>query len=231
MKRTRYFWVSVVLLTALAVVCSGCMGAPMPRAQAQSQASSSSQSAVLRVENRGNFGEHTFTPAKDFESVGLVFTENTFTSTPTEIDGEIFTYNALLREAQRLGADAIINVVIDKKIIDKVITEETGSAAASATDSQASRASQRSSTTESVHEETWYGSALAINYTTLLRTTNIVTTGTGADRVTTQSEQIIFTGGGTSGGTSSGGGGGAQSESGEAESSGTGLFGGLLGRR
>lgn len=218
MKR-KYVIVSMVLTGLVLSLVSGCTGAPMPR----SATSSVSQFAGLRVENNGNFGEHTFTVAKDFTSAGLVFTENTFTTTPESIEGEIFTYHALLKEAQRLGADSIINVVIDKKIIDKEVSESTSTSGQTVS-------SQRSRNSESIHEETWYGAALAIKYTTMLKTTSIVTIGTGADRTTTQSEQIIFSGGGTSGGTATGGG-GAQSESNQASSSQSGLFGPLLGGR
>ena len=46
--------------------------------------------------------------AKDFEPLGIVFAE----STAPRRDGLGLTYNALMREAAQLGADAIINVNI-----------------------------------------------------------------------------------------------------------------------
>jgi len=120
-------------------------------------------------ENRGNFGEHTRTPVKDFVSLGLIFTETQLTTSSTGASqGQIFTYQALLKEAQKLGADAIINVVIDKK-------------------------SQKSSNGTI---ETWYGSALAIKYTETIRQTETVTVTTGTTTTTTESSSVFFNEGG-----------------------------------
>ena len=104
--------------------------------------------------NEGEFGKQVMIPAMNFESRGLVFTETTFSITPNgSINGSIFTYQQLLKEAQRLGADAIINVVIDKKIEN-----------------------QSSGVTISI-TETWYGSALAIKYTEALKSTVVINGG------------------------------------------------------
>jgi len=97
--------------------------------------------------NEGEFGKNVLIPAMEFESRGLVFTETQFTITSRgAIEGSVFTYQQLLKQAQLLGADAIINVVIDKRI-----------------DRQS-----RGYDTDTV--ETWYGSALAIKYTRVLKT-------------------------------------------------------------
>ena len=57
--------------------------------------------------------------AKDWEPVGLVFAETTVHHSRNRdlvsASGEVLTYYALLQQAQRLGADAIINVTIDVK--------------------------------------------------------------------------------------------------------------------
>jgi len=90
--------------------------------------------------NDGNFGEQVKIPAKDFEALGLVFSEVKIDST----SGDIFTFQNLLKEAQKLKADAIINVVIDKRT-ERVLNG-----------------------TVYKPQETWYGSALAIRYTTVL---------------------------------------------------------------
>jgi len=114
-------------------------------------------------ENTGHFGEHTRVPVKDFVSLGLIFTETSLTTLSTGASqGQTFTYQALLKEAQKLGADAIINVVIDKK-------------------------SQNSSGSTT---ETWYGSALAIKYTETIRQTVTVTTGNNT--TTTTSTSVFF---------------------------------------
>ena len=84
-------------------------------------------------------------PMKDFEAKGLVFTEVQLVTTNSSTTGKMLTYQELLKEAKKVGADAIINVVIDK---------QTGIV---------------SSGSDSTMTETWYGSALAIKYTTALK--------------------------------------------------------------
>jgi hypothetical protein len=102
----------------------------------------------------GAFGE-VLVPVKDFESKGLIFTEVQFTlkTDSGTIDGKVFTYQALLKEAQKVGADAIVNVTIDR------MTENvtTGTAFSAGT-----------------FKETWYGSALAIKYTGALTQSQII---------------------------------------------------------
>jgi hypothetical protein len=99
----------------------------------------------MNFENNGTFGRHIRTPVKDFVSLGMVFTENKFEFDSKVFKGDIFTYQGLLKEAQKLGADAIINVVIDKKI--DLVTYGMNT----------------------TRRETWYGSALAIKYTDTLK--------------------------------------------------------------
>jgi len=99
-------------------------------------------------QNWGAFGD-VLVPVKDFEAKGMVFTETQFTvKTNGVIDGKVFIYQALLKEAQKAGADAIVNV-----IIDRVTESETRGSGFSTT---------------GAIKETWYGSALAIKYTTAL---------------------------------------------------------------
>jgi hypothetical protein len=93
-------------------------------------------------------------PNKDFESLGLVFAE--FTSTGDSAGnerGEVYTYYKLLQEAKNLGADAIVNVVIEANIqgsTEKLLFRELRSWVA---------------------KKTWYGSATAIKYTTTINDT------------------------------------------------------------
>ena len=105
--------------------------------------------AGVSWQNEGRFGQHYIVTAKDWEAVQLVFTEVEFEVTnKAKINGEVFTYQALLKEAQRLNADAIINVTIDKRV-DSVTYGMTSN----------------------MHQ-VWYGSALAIKFTdTLISTT------------------------------------------------------------
>jgi hypothetical protein len=167
----------------------------------------SSRSEITST-NDGNFGEHVSTPVKDFESRGLVFTEIQLTTSDNEsdkdseidtIEGKMFTYQALLKEAQALGADAIINVVIDKTI-------------------QTSITSNLDSTTGSTRITTWYGSALAIEYTETLTESESVTITNGDNTSTTTTTSVYFNGGAAPSSTTS---------SSAAQSS-SGLLGGLL---
>jgi len=137
--------ITVLMTLGLAVVLVGCA------------------SAAVSVENRGRFGEQILTPAKDFESRGLVFTEveHEIISGRGAITGETFTHQALLREAHRLGADAIINVAIDMRIERITIGQTT------------------------TNREIWFGSALAIRFTDTL--TYTTTTTSVNDNVTTTS--------------------------------------------
>jgi hypothetical protein len=92
--------------------------------------------ATISAENKGSFSTIKV-PAKDFESLGLVFTENVIENNR----GEVFTYNALLKEAKALGADAIVNVTIDVKREGVKLFRFYLSS-----------------------KDTWYGSATAIKY-------------------------------------------------------------------
>jgi hypothetical protein len=77
----------------------------------------------------------------------------------------------LLKEAQALGADAIINVAIDKKI--------------------------QVTTFPSNRITTWYGSALAIKYTdTLAQTESVTVTADGTTTTTTEKKSVYFNDGG-----------------------------------
>jgi len=79
-----------------------------------------------------------------------VFTQVEFQNTVDgTIAGDMFTYQALLKEAQKVGADAIINVTIDRHI-EIIKTVEIVSSQVKQTETK---------------QETWYGSALAIRYT------------------------------------------------------------------
>jgi hypothetical protein len=124
--------------------------------------------ASISGDNIGSFPSIAV-PAKDFTSLGLVFTENVVENK----SGKVFTYNALLKEAQALGADAIVNVTIDvQREGTKILMFSFG-------------------------KETWYGSATAIKYTS--GTLKDVTTN-NTDSTTVTKEGIIMSGGGIGGG-------------------------------
>jgi hypothetical protein len=98
---------------------------------------------------------------KDFTSLGIVLAENLIRND----QGEVFTYYALLKEAQKLGADTIINVTIGKK-------KRTGST-----------------------EETWYGAATAIKYLEGTLTDVILMSSRGSDFEIDSSSGILLSSG------------------------------------
>ena len=92
--------------------------------------------ATIGKENVGDFSSIAV-PAKDFTSLGLVFTENVIENNK----GKVFTYYELLKKAKELGADAIVNVTID---VQREGTKFLGLYLSP--------------------KELWYGSATAIKY-------------------------------------------------------------------
>jgi hypothetical protein len=121
--------------------------------------------ASISGQREGNFPLVNIA-TKDFTPLGLVFVEtevehsrrrNSVTAT-----GQILTYQALLREAQKLGADAIINVVIDVKTICR--GEKINFLIFTLSDTENRR-------------EVWYGSALAVKYGDKLTDGDIVSVG------------------------------------------------------
>lgn len=103
----------------------------------------------INYDNLGAFGEAAAIPIKDFEPVGFVYKTFTFQiSEKGVISGDLFKYQDLFKLAEAKGADAIINVTIDKQINNNV----------TATGTLFTRA----------REEIWYASALAIKYTDVL---------------------------------------------------------------
>ena len=110
----------------------------------------------MNHDNSGTFGEALTLPVKDFVSMGLVFTEVQLQVTSNgPINGDVFTYQALLKEAKKVGADAIINVTIDRTEMVTTTTDVLGG-------------------NSEVKRETWYGSALAIRYTDALKEGHLV---------------------------------------------------------
>ena len=125
--------------------------------------------ARTSVSNYGIFGEQVRIPVKDFESLGLVFVEVQFEAgNRGQIDGDTFTFQKLLKEAHALGADSIINVVIDRRV-EHVINWRGR-----------------------IHpKETRFASALAIRFTDTI-VNHITTTTTEDGRTIVAAEQAIL---------------------------------------
>ena len=91
--------------------------------------------------------------AKDFTGLGLVFAETEVerhrNKDSVTASGEVLTHYALLKEAQKLGADGIVNVIIDIQIDYKGVRQKLGSWTLVDTGDQV---------------EKWFGSALAVKY-------------------------------------------------------------------
>jgi hypothetical protein len=117
------------------------------------------------------FNQRISVPNKDFESLGMVFTEVFFEIDARGSRGDVFTYNALLKEAHKLGADAIINVVIDVKkegSTNYLFNRNLGIA---------------------VGKETWFGSATAIKYTETLVSKETITVDEDGNEVARTTEK------------------------------------------
>ena len=139
-----------LLLPALilggALLFAGCLGLPTSTPEP-------ARSADVGWTTQAVFGEQIRIPVMAFETKGIVFANAQFQADTAKgtITGDTFTYQALLKEAQRLGADAIINVVIDKRVEKVTVGRDT------------------------LSQETWFGSALAIKYTTILKGSSTIT--------------------------------------------------------
>jgi hypothetical protein len=94
-------------------------------------------------------------PNKDITSLGLIFAEYTSEGNGTGSEsGEVYTYYKLLQEAQKLGADAIVNVVIEG--VQEALTERL----------------LKLDLKHGVTRKVWYGSATAIKYSDTIVTTD-----------------------------------------------------------
>jgi len=148
------------------------------------------------ISNEAGRFEVIRTPAKDFNTLGLVFAEATKNTDDAGVRGDVLIYQALLKEAQKLNADYIINVVIDKRVESTMSTSTTSSPLSSS-----------SSSTGMTGKETWYGSAVAIKYTTTLtrQEVNQNTAGNSTTTTTTTSPIMNEAGASNTGGGSSSG--------------------------
>ena len=150
MKRFSVFSVMLVIFLALGLVMSGCT-----TTDARISGTRSGSFPTVRV------------AAKDFTSLGLVFVEtvveNHRNRDSVTASGEVLTYYALLQEAQRLGADGIVNVTIDHQTDYKGFKQKLFWFTLVDTGDQI---------------EKWYGSALAIKYGNKLVENDIISVRT-----------------------------------------------------
>jgi hypothetical protein len=157
-KKNVRFIVAAVTFVVFIMINMACRSAPVTvPVQTFSQVHTPAISQVTEDSIWDYYGGPFFRirvpAAKDFNSLGLVFYETTFTKT-SDIDnysirentqGESFLYYKLLEKAQVLGADDIVNVTMDKITSEKKVI--------------------MTNSTSIITEEKWFGSALAIKYT------------------------------------------------------------------
>ena len=105
MKKEKRMWGTLVLLLVFALAISGCV---------------SHDTGISGGANAGATFAHVNVSAQGFQSLGLVFAETEVQISrrwfSSNMQGEALTFNALAREAHALGADAIINVTIDRVV-------------------------------------------------------------------------------------------------------------------
>jgi len=131
----------------------------------------------------GIFDHINVVPAKNFQTLGLVFAENTFEMDDNGARGDVLTYQMLLKEAHKLEADTIVNVVIDFK-------------AEGSQQFLGRRALGRIK-----GKVTWYGSATAIKFTDTLKmtTSEVILNDEGNPSVSNTSETYVRNSGSGSG--------------------------------
>lgn len=80
---------------------------------------------VDKTTAKQGWSNYTDISAKDFNSLGIIFVESEITETigvfgfTHDTTGSSVTYKALMEEAQKLGADDVINVRIDQQRLGK----------------------------------------------------------------------------------------------------------------
>ena len=137
---------------------------------------------------RGSY-ETIRTPAKDFNTLGLVFAEAVKELKDESVSGDVLIYQKLLQEAKKLNGDYIINVVIDRKFsgtqkkFGRFVIEFKGT-------------------------EYWYGSAVAIKYTNSLNQSTIDSSALPGGQTTTRTVTNPIMNNSGSGDSSSNSGGG-----------------------
>ena len=158
MKSRFFVFVLIAVISCSAFLFTGCQTV---------------EAGALSLSNHGIFGEQVRIPVKDFESLGLVFVQvHLEHDSRGRIDGDAFTFQKLLKEAHALGADSIINVVIDRQT------------------QQLQRRGRRG--LETIGQSgTWFASALAIRFTDTI-VNHVTTTTTEDGRTIVAAEQAIL---------------------------------------
>ena len=112
MKKNLKHFVAIVLLVSFAVLALG--SATTPRESTPTQAPLQPDTFVFRITE--DFQRVQIVPPRDWVSVGLIFITSTarLDSRGNIIDGSMITNEMLMLEAQRLGANDVINIRKDE---------------------------------------------------------------------------------------------------------------------
>lgn len=119
-KKNGMRHVAVIFFLAVFVIL-GLASASKPAAPIQTETGSSTSYSIMT--NSGSIQQAAL-PVKDFTSMGLIFVESTavLDSKDNIIEGSKITYDMMMKAAQKVGADDIINLRIDE--IRKITTTE-----------------------------------------------------------------------------------------------------------
>jgi uncharacterized protein YcbK (DUF882 family) len=129
---------------------------------------SSDEYNYIVINRDGVIMQTRIAPTRDFTTLGLVFVESTatFDSRGNIIEGSTFLYDMLMREAQKLGADDIVNLKVDEiqniSEIEETRTVPTKVTGADGTSRTVNREMRVQTQTKTVH---YKANALAIKYT------------------------------------------------------------------
>jgi len=138
---------------------------------------SGTSESYLVINSEGRIMHVIIPQLRDFSTLGLIFVESsaTYDSNGNIIEGSKITFDMLMREAHKVGADDIINLKIDE-IENFTITEEIRTVSTRVTDQNtgSSRVVEREMTVQTVTKTVNYkANAIAIKYTNHIPSPNI----------------------------------------------------------
>jgi hypothetical protein len=156
--------VNVWIVLALALILGGCAYIP-----AVTDALNQNKNEYFLFKNKGEVADVSpvsLLPVstKDFVSKGIIFVTSSVKLNPNGnvIDGSTVTFEMLMKEVQKLGADDFINLRIDEV---HTISTSTGIIKKIVTDSSGNRVERETkSSTETPTEIEYKATALAIKY-------------------------------------------------------------------
>jgi hypothetical protein len=162
-----------ILIAALMICFSfaNCVTAPPSVPVISGSSIASGEYDYIVINQDGVIMQTNITPARDFTALGLVFAESTatFDSKGNIIEGSTFLNDMLMREAQKLGADDVLNLKVDEieniSVVEEIKTVPTKVTGADGTSRTVNREMRVQTQTKTVH---YKASALAVKYTNFI---------------------------------------------------------------